>query len=758
MASLHQILNSPETLSELPDLLSHIKQYKAQLDAEIARDTAAYNASRESSLPTLSKETIAQVAQLKQHAANTSSSIASMTSRIQDLDQYKKNLVLSMNILKRLQMLTSAYNTLAESAPQKNYKQLAGLLSATRELLAYFKPYKSVSEINQLHLLVAATLSKLVDDVFLDFDDLVRGHGKGHVADNLVHGCELLVMVDANLKDKLLTWFYDEQLKDVNSIFHKSGEAGLLDNIGRRYLYFENNTLKTLRSRYLAFFPNEWKVDFELSKIFCKNTNEDVSELLRRSPKNASNVSTLDRLQSTLEFEKRLNDDFLTNEFSQSVSLAFEPYLQLWVTEQDKVLSRKLGELSGTQLPSEFQEPQNGDDFFTTIKINNVPNIAVSSTEVFKTLQKTLTQILRLSNGKILIELSRLFVKFLIDYHNRILHPMLPQSDTDLGSGIEPIKYLTMLLNTGDYIVNNMDDISDKFSAVIHPQFRSRLPSYEPAKDVYFRLINQSISLLLVKISNDLKLPWRRFANNNWDISERLQTSLYIQDVEHAIVQDNLRYILPMVIRDSYIRSFCDRLVEMVVTGFASNLRSAPLNSLCLETIRTDAEYLQQISLEFPKYADATNSLVNVSNLYQKYVKSQFSRFFALLKVLGVPTLPPEPFIELYFENIGDKSPANFIKVLHIKGVREPKMVEMFREQITGENDLVELNPLLGGLEEVREVREMREASPKSPNLLPKMNNFEKNLRELALNGESHVSKLNENFKSFGRFFGKHEN
>ena len=69
-----------------------------------------------------------------------------------------------------------------------------------------------------------------------------------------------------------------------------------------------------------------------------------------------------DNLTKTLEFEKSLG---LHNE----ISLVFEPYLSIWVHEQDKYLNSKMLEFSAVpQLPPD------------------VPNIAVSSTELFKIL------------------------------------------------------------------------------------------------------------------------------------------------------------------------------------------------------------------------------------------------------------------------------------------------------------------------------------------------------------------------------------
>ena len=85
------------------------------------------------------------------------------------------------------------------------------------------------------------------------------------------------------------------------------------------------------------------------------------------------------------------------------------------------------------------------------------------------------------------------------------------------------------------------------------------------------------------------------------------------------------------------------------------------------------------------------------------------------------------------------------------------------RQLTLDDGTLTNQNQLLSNLEDEEEsgsvsISQVSTPTPdfKSPKLLPtKINNFEKNLREFAITGESHVNKLNENFKNFGKFFRK---
>lgn len=778
---LQSLFNSPESLTELPGLITHTGAYKAQLSGLINSQIKEYN--QQITNNTLQDDTsklITNLNDLKSTSTSIQESITSMTSLIQSLDSYKRNLTLTMNTLQRLQMLVTAYNALTEVIPTHKYSTILDLLDLVKSLLQFFRPYKSIDEINQLHLMINATQAKLVDDIFLDFEEAIEKR-----ADNpeLVSGCYILQLVDVKHKDKLLGWYYNAQLKDITSIFNTTDEAGSLDNLGRRYLYFKNKTL--LATKHHVMFPDDWNVLIEISKLFCKLTKDDVATLLGSS--RVDSKILLENLSTTLEFEKTLNEQFKTNDFHQIISGVFEPYLRVWVAEQDKLFAEKSNEfLVSPQLPQEFEGSKSGgkshdetsrEEFYIVLKVNNVPNIANSSTELFKNFLKTLTQILKLSNGEILVDLAKLFIRYLFDFHNRILSPIIPKNDLDLGTGLEPLKYLTMLLNTGDYFINNIDELSEKLESLIKGPYKQKLPSFEPVKDVYYKLINSAISTLLTKISNDLKLSWRLFVNFNWESSEKVpekierteklsesseetaptkisasEVSSYMVEIQKVVTTNNLKFILPLIIRDSYVRNFNDKLVELLITALTSNLRSIQLIPSTVDQIIKDTSYLRDVSLTFPSYVSTDESSPAISKLYQKHVSLQFEHLHSLLKILKSPASPVEDFVADYFEIIGDNSVSNFIKVLQLRGISEQRYVESFKLQLTLSNSTVPAFSLLSNLED----RISRGASPeiKSPKIAPvKMNNFENHLRELALNSENQVSKLNENFKNFGKFF-----
>ena len=767
---LNKILESSGSIEEIPELLAYINTYKLQLNKQIQHDVTQYNSPI--ALNEDTKELIENIKTIKSKSADTQSSIVSLTSSIQELDKCKKNLVLLMTILKRLQMLIDANKTLNSIISSKNYKDILQLLSVVKELLTYFKPYRSIDEINQLNLNILKTQNKLVDDIFIDFEDTIVNKLDN---DQLFYGCEILELIDFKYKDKLLNWFYNLQLKDIKSIFNNLDEAGSLENLNRRYMYF-NNTLANIHLNYMDMFPKDWCIDLELSKIFCTITKQDLTSQLNSSvPSNR----LLDALTKTLDFEKNLNNIFKTQEFNQIILKVFEPYLSIWINEQDKLLHAKFLEFySVSQIPTEYSSAQSHEDFLNVLRINNVPNISNSSIELFKTFQKILSLIIKLSSGSILIDLSKLFVKYLNEFNNKILLPMIPNNNDDLN-GIESIKYLTMILNTGDYILNNINDLQDRFTNLIDEPFKQAI-SFETTKDVFIELINKSIQTLLLKISNDLQFSWRQFTNNNWNNMEQtVEISNYMIDYKQSLL-NNCTLILPLIIREGYVRNFCDKLTELITNSYLNNMKLvAPLSIINVEQIMSDIQNLKTLILDLPLYSnpafDASNkeehSSINLKT-YTKHVENQFNELDTILKLLLTPTLPIDNLIMNYFQIIGDKSTTNFVKFLKLKGIdpaQRYKYVEIFNLQISYQNTLIEESPILAAIQDDTSIVNSSNSTPtptlkspepevKSPKLLNanfqnnlKINNFEKNLRDFALTGETHVNK----FKNFGKFFRK---
>lgn len=776
---LQRVFQSPRALKDLPDLLLYINGHKLALNELIHKDIASYNTVQSNNK--LSTDDISELVDTIQHTQTKSIdvqlSISSITTEISKLDNLKKNLTLSMNIFKRLQILSYSINELNQLLKvDYNYKDIYNHLNNIKDLLLFFKPYKSIDEINKLTLVMHRIEVKLVDNIYFDFEEILV-HNKP--MKEMRYACLILELIDTKQPDKLLNWFYNLQLKEIKLIFNNQDEAGSLENLNRRFIYF-NNVFNKVKNDYKGIFPDNWNIQLELAKLFCEITKEDVLAKLQQTNKKVNSDVLLNCLNITLEFENKYNTLLETDYFTKVISKIFEPYLSVWISEQDKYLNSKMIEFfSVPKIPSEFQSTDNFSDFLNILKINSIPNISNSSIELFNIYQKLLIQILKISNGKILIDLSNLFNKYLNEYHSRILLPILVNTSELEDSGtnkeaelLELIKYLTMLLNTGDYIINNIDDLFNKINNLIQPEYKDKF-TFDNLKSRYLSLINTSTTKLVDLVQSNLKFSWRQFENNNWQINESSSSlSNYMVDFKHSLLKCS-RVVLPLIIRESYIKNLCNKIVELIIRDFSNNLKLIkPISILSIEQILNDIKDLKAFMIILPNYSNANfeGNDPEKSKYYENFVNSQFGRLETLLNLLLTPTLPVENLVENYFKLIKDKSLRNFKKFLNLKNLtvlEQRKYVESFNLQMNvANNDLIEESPILAIIHD--ESTPSQISTPVSTNTSTfvsspvednkpklKINNLEKNLRELAMNSENNINKINENFKNFGKLFRK---
>ena len=176
-----------------------------------------------------------------------------MTADIKRLDNTKKNLTLSMTALKRLQMLTTAYEQLRGLSSTRQYRECAQLLQAVIQLMAHFKSYRSIDQIATLSRNVADVQRELLEQICEDFEVTFA---KGEVAQRrgmLAEACSVMDALGDNARSRLITWYCNTQLREYRQVFRGNEEAGSLDNISRRYSWFRR-MLKTYDEEHAALF------------------------------------------------------------------------------------------------------------------------------------------------------------------------------------------------------------------------------------------------------------------------------------------------------------------------------------------------------------------------------------------------------------------------------------------------------------------------------------------------------------------------
>ncbi|KAL2147172.1 hypothetical protein VTI28DRAFT_127 [Corynascus sepedonium] len=724
IAHLNLIFSHPSTVSSVSRVSSTIQRHKDDLSRSIASLEASQAYSPDSSLERMQSaqaelaSLFQRIESVRSRALQTERDITTMTADIKRLDGTKRNLTLSMTALKRLQMLTTAYEQLRGLARTRQYRECAGLLQAVLQLMRHFNSYRSIEQIAVLSRNVSELQRELLEQVCEDFE---IAFAKGEVAARrgvLVEACLVMDALGEHAKTRLVTWYVNTELREYRQVFRGNDEAGSLDNIGRRYAWFKR-TLKTHEEEHASIFPPHWRVGETLGMAFCDGTREDFKGILEKSMRRIDGAKLdvnllLSCLQETMDFEQSLErrfaseprasidtlssaDDRIQN-FNGSISVAFEPYLSLWVEMQDKALA--------AMIPKYKTQPLiPADEEFSPQAV--VP----SAIELFHFYKLTLSQCAKLSTGERLLELSKTFAKYLDEYAQQVLVTFLQRG----GPQGPPVQEVIIVLNTADFWHTNTGQLEESIKKRIDPDMVSSV-DLSSQSDTFMGVASAAVMTLVAKVELDCESAWREMRNTNWSRMETVSDhSSYVGELLKHL-NGKAQEILPLIVKQQYARAFCDNLVEHLATTYINNVvQCRPVGEVGAEQMLLDKYVLTKSLENLLSYHNTSPSTTTTTSSasaaapqkappagFVKRVNQAMTRVDPLLKTLQVRPSPPEGLVQAYLIHIGDRSDTNFRKILDLKGVRrqdQAHLMELFAIHREGsgqqQQQLVQSSPLL---------------------------------------------------------------
>ena len=651
-------------------------------------------------------ELFQKVEGVRERAIRTEETITEMTADIKRLDNTKKNLTLSMTALKRLQMLTTAYEQLRGLSSSRQYRECAQLLQAVIQLMAHFKSYRSIDQIATLSRNVADLQRELLEQVCEDFEISFAKSEVGQRKGTLAEACLVMDALGDNARSRLITWYCNTQLREYRQVFRGSEEAGSLDNISKRYSWFRR-MLKTYDDEHAAIFPVYWRVNEMLANAFCESTRDDFKGILSRSARREDGQSLnvnvlLNCLQETLDFEHNLERRFTNASrastdtlnstddkspvFSQAISEAFEPYLSLWVEAQDKQLS--------LMIPVYRQQPPKppDEDFSPQMVIP-------SSTNLFSFYRQILAQCAKLSTGARLVELSKVFAKYLDQYAQQILLFYISERPTGQTPSKTPqIEDIILVLNTADYCFSTCTQLEEKIKSRIDEGLKSNIDLQSQA-DTFMGIASATVRALVHRVEVDIEPTWREMRNTGWSKMESVgDQSSYVAELLRSI-NARAAEILAMLHKSQYARAFCDNVVELIANAYVTNIfQCKPISEAGAEQMLLDS-YVLKKGFENLLTINSPAGTAPPAG-YVKRVAQSMSKLDPILKTLQVRPSPPEALVQAYLIHIADKSDPNFRKILELKGIRkqdQAHLTELFQaHRASPRNENLQLSsPLL---------------------------------------------------------------
>lgn len=672
---LNQIFTHPSTLSSgVKQTYGVLLEYQNDIDDEIDLLEAEQDKANAQCLARMeaSKAELADLFKridgVRERALQTERNITEMTRDIKQLDNTKRNLTLSMTALKRLQMLTTAYEQLRALIKTKQYRECAQLLQAVIQLMAYFKSYRSIDQIAALNRNVSELQRELLEQVCEDFEitfakeEVLQKQGLLHEA------CAVVDALGEAAKSRLITWYCNTELRQYRTIFRGDQEAGSLDNIDRRYAWFKK-TMKVYDEEHSAIFPQHWRVGEILARVFAEGTREDYKGILSRSTRGGQNLDVkllLSCLQQTLDFEHSVERKFSTSSRTSidtttsitepqnqviSISEAFEPYLGLWVDQQDKELARLLSEYKAR--PTRPVD----EDF-------NSEHVIPSSTELIKFYQLSLNQCAKLSTGQPLLELSKVFGRYLEQYSQQILLAYISEKPTQhTPSRVLPLEDVILTLNTADYCYNTSNQLEEKIKSRIDDQYRDQVDLQSQA-DAFMGIASAAVRALVRRVEIDLEPSWREMKNTGFGKIETCENNSSYVPALQSKIKDMSSTILSWIHKQQYARAFADNLVELLSATYMTNIgQCKPISEAGAEQMLLDTHEIKNtLSRLLPGNPPPATFL--------KRVNASFGKIDPLLKTLQVHPSPPEALVQAYLIHIADLSDNNFKKILELKGIK----------------------------------------------------------------------------------------
>ncbi|KAI0905501.1 Vps53-like protein [Ustulina deusta] len=711
---LNLLFSHPSTVSSIRSVASTLLSEQDALSAQIAARQRAQAYGPDSSLERMQSaqaelgELFRKIETVRARAIQTEQNITSMTADIKRLDGTKKNLTLSMTALKRLQMLTTAYEQLRGLAKTRQYRDCASLLQAVIQLMRHFNSYRSIDQIATLSRGVGEVQRELLEQVCEDFEiAFAKGEVGGRKA-TLVEACGVMDALGDTARARLVAWYVNTQLREYRQVFRGNDEAGSLDNIGRRYAWFKR-MMKGYEEEHASIFPPHWRVGETLAMAFCDGTRDDYKGILEKSMRKVDGARIdvnllLSCLQETMDFEQSIERRFSneprasidtlssaderTQTFNGSISVAFEPYLSLWVESQDKALA--------AMIPSYKAQP------LLPVDEEFSPQAVISSAiELFHFYKLTLSQCAKLSTSERLLDLAKTLAKYLDEYAQQVLLAILQRPAQTAAS----IQDIILVLNTADFWYTNTGQLEENIKKRIDHELVSKVDLTSQA-DAFLGVASTAVLALVNKVEADCDGAWREMKNTNWSKMDSVgdQSSYVGELVSH--VNTKAEEILAIVVKPQYARAFADNLVEHIANTYIANIvQCRPVSEVGAEQMLLDKYVLTKAFENVLSYHNPSSSTPSQPPpaSFVKRVNNIMTRIDPLLKTLQVRPSPPEGLVQAYLIHIGDRSDANFKKILELKGVRkidQAHLVELFgihrdATPSTGGNKLVAQSPLL---------------------------------------------------------------
>jgi len=213
--------------------------------------------------------------------------------------------------------------------------------------------------------------------------------------------------------------------------------------------------------------------------------------------------------------------------------------------------------------------------------------VMASSTEIYSFYRLTFAQCAKLSTGAPLLELSKVFSKYLDQYAQQVLLSNISERPSgQTPSRFPSIEDTIIVLNTADYCYNTCTQLEEKIKSRIDDPLRNSVDLQSQA-DAFMGVASASIRGLVRKVEADLEPAWREMRNSGWSKLQSVSDhSGYVTELLQR-VKARAGEIIVNLHKSQYARAFCDNLIEALASAYTANIvQCRPLSEIGAEQVR----------------------------------------------------------------------------------------------------------------------------------------------------------------------------
>ncbi|ORX68396.1 hypothetical protein DL89DRAFT_204848, partial [Linderina pennispora] len=585
-----------------------------------------------------------RISAMKAKARESERTVQDITQDIRALDFAKRNLTAAMTTMKRLQMLVASVEHLRVLAKQQRYKEAAQAVLAVNGLREALAGYERVARVAQLgdaamalQMQLEAEVCGVVEKGF-DMQGVLVGD-----AQEMHDAC---VCADALGAGGRISEFYSAvQMRAYAALFMVQDDVAQLEHVARRYAWLRR-ILRNYGDAHAGVFPAAWRVDEHVTRAFATATRDQLAEIMAtHAPLEVGHL--LQALGDTLAFEaqcdKRFNEPSET--FVGAISCAFEPYMSVYIESESAKYAALVRRVQG--------EPLAADD-------DAALSVLASSTDILYQYRESLRQCAALTTGAAMLDLARVFDKYLGEYARDVLEQRLPRISAD--SALADLGHACLIINTADYCASAAAQLEQKLVERISEPLRPQV-SFSKSREALLGAANAGVRALVDGAEAMCEPGLAQLSQVSWGsvraVGDQSSHVLLVASALEAAAQASQRALSSM----RYFRTFCDKLAARITQRYLAAIHSARVVSEeGAEQLLLDAQALKAALAAMPGKSPPP--------AYAKIVATGMGRIEALLKAILAPPDPPDALVDRFLLLYASAPRDVFQQILGLKGIR----------------------------------------------------------------------------------------